>query len=286
LAASPSSGASDGAVILLGLGYTSSRLARRLLFSGHTVFALARNSSRFPQLSALGVVICAHDDANIPRRGTVVHTIPPLAEEDNRAIRSLVSALQPKRVIYVSSTSIYGEQASVDESSPPAPCEDKGRNRLREEQWIAAGPWSALIVRPAAIYGPFRGVHVRLREGRLLRGSGGVVSRIHVDDLARVVEAGIRSGLEGAWPLADSRPCSGEEVAEWCHAALGLEMGCVTTTASQPHGRKVDGQGILRRLQLELQYPDFESGILASLGEESVSTQLVSKQPSALASSD
>ena len=47
------------------------------------------------------------------------------------------------------------------------------------------------------------------------RGAGsGIVSRIHVEDLAAIVEAGLFSDVQGAWPVADDVPCSSAEIAE------------------------------------------------------------------------
>ena len=56
-------------------------------------------------------------------------------------------------------------------------------NNMHAEQAIAAGPWSTLILRPAAIYGPGRGVQVSLPLGEYHPGEN-FVSRIHADDLA------------------------------------------------------------------------------------------------------
>ena len=85
------------------------------------------------------------------------------------------------------------------------------------------GPWSSLILRSAAIYGTGRGVHAALREGRIPRGAGaGIVSRIHVEDLAAIIEAGLYAELEGAWPVADDAPCSSTEIAAWCVRTMNL----------------------------------------------------------------
>ena len=63
--------------------------------------------------------------------------------------------------------------------------------RVDEENDVLAGPWSSLILRPAAIYGPDRGVHVSLAQGRhrMLGDGSNYISRIHVDDLAAITAA-------------------------------------------------------------------------------------------------
>jgi nucleoside-diphosphate-sugar epimerase len=253
-------------VLLLGLGFTTCRLAKRLLARGATVYAAARETHRFRALEAIGLRVRPFGSDDLPKHATVVHTIPPLAGAERDWLHSGIQQLEPNRVIYISSTGVYGEQVDVDETTAPQPFGEKSGARYEEEQWLLEGAWRSLIVRPAAIYGPGRGVHERIREGKLPRGAGsGVVSRIHVDDLAAILEAGIFSDLEGAWPLADECPCSSEEIAAFCARLLHLNLEKAPLTTFPVAGRRVDGRKIRELLGVELLYPDYESGILASL---------------------
>ena len=259
-------------VIILGLGFTGARLARRLLRRRVPVCAPVRGVERFADLAGAGLRIselALHEpDTGLPSGGSLVLTIPPLPEPANTQLHALVSRITPRRIVYISSTGVYGDQAEVDANSPAAPADDRARARLKEEQWIAAGPWSSLILRSAAIYGPGRGVHAAIRQGKLPRGIGSsVTSRIHVDDLAALADAAIFSDLQGAWPVADGAPCSTEEIVRWCQDTLHLatpELPVSTLVA----GRRVDGRGIRELLLVALKYPDWRSGILASLAEE------------------
>ncbi len=207
---------------------------------------------------------------DIPREAILVHSIPPLAEPDNSAIHSLITAIQPRRIIYISSTGVYGSQTEVDAATPPSPNDEKGRARLAEEEWLAhpSARRSCLILRSAAIYGPGRGVHVRLREGKLPRGAGGVVSRIHVDDLISILEAAIASGLEGAWPVADECPAASEEVVVWCANRLGIALPEDSPQHFPVSGRRVDGKKIRDLLGVTLKYPSYRTGIPASMQTE------------------
>jgi nucleoside-diphosphate-sugar epimerase len=251
--------------LLVGLGFTTCRLAKRLLARGATVYAAARETHRFRALEAIGLHVRAFRPDDLPKQATVVHTIPPLAGDDRDWLRSFIQQLKPRRVIYISATSVYGEQVDVDETTAPRPFGDKSVARYDEEQWLLEGPWRSLIVRPAAIYGPGRGVHEKIREGKLPRGAGsGVVSRIHVDDLAAILDASVRSDLHGAWPLADDHPCSSLEIAGFCARLLRLDVENALTTFPVA-GRRVDGRKIRELLGVELLYPTYESGILASL---------------------
>jgi nucleoside-diphosphate-sugar epimerase len=239
-------------VVILGLGFTTQRLAQRLRARGISVYA-------------------AKTAEDIPPGAILVHSIPPLAEPDNSAIHALITNIQPRRILYISSTGVYGSQTNVDESTPASPSDEKGRARLKEEEWLADPAFpgrSSLILRSAAIYGPGRGVHVRLREGKLPRGAGGVVSRIHVDDLVSILEAGIDSALEGAWPVADDCPAASEEVVAWCANRMGIALPADSAPRFPASGRRVDGRKIRELLGVPLEYPSYRTGIPASLQEE------------------
>lgn len=256
-------------VVILGLGFTGQRLARRLLLRNERVFAPVRGVERFADFSSSGVTLVEFASAGsaLPKNSRLVHLIPPLAESENAALRTLIETLQPERVVYVSSTGVYGPTIYVNAETPVQPADERGLSRLREEQWIASHRWSTLILRSAAIYGPGRGVHTALRQGKLPRGAGsGVVSRVHVEDLAAIIEAGIFSGIEGAWPIADDNPCSTEEIVAWCCHRLGIQPPPANNLLIG--GRRVDGTSIRSKLGIELKYSSWQTGLPASLKEE------------------
>jgi nucleoside-diphosphate-sugar epimerase len=262
-------------VIILGLGFTGQRVARRLLVRGVRVFAAVRDAGRFGELARAGLLLSEMNldrvslFPHLPRRSVLIHCIPPLAEPENLALRALIEDLNPRRIVYVSSTNVYGEQRDVNEETPVHPGDERGHRRVEEERWIASGPWSSLILRSAAIYGPGRGVHAALREGRIPRSAGsGMVSRIHVEDLAAMIEAGIASKLEGAWPIADELPCASAEIAAWCIRTMNLSAAAEIASPFRITGRRVDGRRVRELLGVSLTYPSWETGIPASMAEE------------------
>lgn len=198
----------------------------------------------------------------------MLHSIPTLENARDRDFLEPLKGLA-KRVVYLSTTSVYGEARFVDEHTPVQPVSAPAHARVLTEQAVAGGPWESLILRPAAIYGPGRGVHVSLREGRYsLPGDGSnFVSRIHVDDLAAIVEAGLLSQLEGAFPVADAHPCTSLEMARYCASLLGEPVS--GPGVSQRANRQVDGSAILKALGVRLRYPSYLAGIPACLEAES-----------------
>ena len=258
-------------VVILGLGFTGTRLARRLLGHGIPVLALVRGVERFIEIADSGARLAElAGNVELPGNVIVAHLIPPLPGPENAALLETIVKLAPTRVVYVSSTGVYGSRTDVDWETPATPNDDRGQLRLEEESWIASGPWTSLILRSAAIYGPGRGVHAAVRNGKMPRGaSSGITSRIHVEDLAAIVDAGLFTDLQGAWPVADDAPCATAEIVRWCAELMHLEAVSQDENSGKPiAGRNVDGRKIREMLGLELKYPSWQAGIAASLAEE------------------
>lgn len=252
-------------ILILGCGFTGQRVARRFLARGFHVTATTRNPARLTSLTQLGADVITLDDfaAHVRPGILVLHSIPPPEPAD------LLDALgaAPARVVYLSTTAVYGNATQVDAATPVDPNSDRARPRLAAEQRVAAGPWSSLILRPAAIYGPGRGVQESLLRGAYYSGDN-YVSRIHVDDLAAHVEAALLSNLEGAYPVADEEPCTTREIAEFCARLLHLPsvpQPAPGTKARATSNRRVDGSAIRRALGITLAYPSYRTGIPASL---------------------
>lgn len=280
--------ATEGEVLILGCGYTGSYVARQLLAQGTRVLATTRTPARLEPLRAAGAVVQAldlDDPTSLSRlrhalapNVRVVHSVP-LVQQGEQLIDptpQLLAALDGRmaRLVYLSTTGVYGSTANVDERTPPAPLTQRQQLRLAAEQAVAAAPCAALILRPAAIYGPGRGVHAAMRAGRyrLVNDGSQWMSRIHVADLASHVTAALFGDLSGAYPVADAEPCSAREVAAFCAEILGLPLP-PSIPAADAHetlrwGHRVDGSAIRRRLNVALAYPSYRVGIPASIAAE------------------
>ena len=252
-------------VLILGCGFTGQRVARRFLTRGANVTVTTRNPARLAFLAQQGARVITLDDlaANLHPGVRVLHSIPPTGPPGLFAALSTT----PARVVYLSTTAVYGAATHVDATTPVDEHSDRARPRLAAERLVAAGPWSSLILRPAAIYGPGRGVQESLPRGAYHAGDN-YVSRIHVDDLAAHAEAALLSDLEGAYPVADEEPSTTREIAEFCASLLNLPNVPQPAAGTQPRttsNRRVDGSGIRRALGITLLYPSCRTGIPASL---------------------
>jgi len=251
-------------VLILGCGFTGQRVARRFLARGANVTVTTRDPQR---LASLGATVITLDD--LPRHlrpGTLVlHSIPPDGPTDLLNMLPGYAA----RMVYLSSTAVYGSATLVDETTEVDASTESARARINAERAIQEGPWSSLILRPAAIYGPGRGVQESIQRGEHSV-SDRYVSRIHVDDLAAHAEAALLSTLTGAYPVADVESCTSREIAEFCARILNVPV----ENANADYGgraprfannRRVDGSAIRKALGITLQYPSYRVGVPAAL---------------------
>lgn len=279
-------------VLIFGCGYTGRRVARRFLGRGVPVLATTRDPQKLEEIAALGGVVLRLDvlEQETLRRlreavaepVRVLHSIPVVDGPEGpldptpRLLEKLSGRI--RRLVYLSTTGVYGAARVVDETTPVAPLGERERLRVEAEQAVLGGDWPALVLRPAAIYGPGRGVHESIRLGRYrLAGDGAnFVSRIHVDDLAAICEAALASEITGAYPVADEEPCSSRQMAAFCAGLLGLPLPEPTDPAAlhrtRQVDRRVDGRAILRLLGLTLRYPSYRTGVPAALAAAGASS--------------
>jgi nucleoside-diphosphate-sugar epimerase len=274
-------------LLCFGFGYSASTLADRLLARGWTV----RGTSRDPQKRArAGVALFAFD------RGTpldpaayegVTHVLtsvapdeagdPVLAVEGERL--KALSALA--WVGYLGTTAVYGDRAGgwVDETAELAPTSARGRRRVDAERaWLATG-LPVHVLRLAGIYGPGRSAVDQLRAGtaRRIVKPGQVFSRIHVDDIAGVLEASIARPNPGAiYNVCDDEPAPPQDVVAYAAERLGLpvppDLPFETAELSPmarsfyADNRRVSNARIKHELGVRLARPTYRDGIDAVVG--------------------
>ena len=203
-------------LLIFGLGYAAGVVAARLRERGWVVVGTTRDGRdgtiRFDDAAAVRAAIAAATH--------VLSSVPP-DDAGDPVLTTYGAGFAGKQLSYLSSTGVYGDAggAWVDETAPA----DRGRRANRnaaDAAWLAA---DARVFRLPGIYGPGRSPLDRVREGKAHRVevAGQVFSRIHVDDLADGVIAGLDAGA-GAYNLADDHPCSQNEVVEHAAALIGV----------------------------------------------------------------
>ncbi len=286
--------ASEGTCLIAGCGYVGARLARRLAARG-PVLALVRTEASAAALARAGIPAVAADldgGAAFPvpgALGAAIYLAPPAGRggEDGRFRRFLagLGEARPRVLLYLSTTGVYGDAggAEVDEATPPAPGDDRARQRLDAEgqarRWAGARGARCAILRVAAIYGPHRLPLDRLRRGEpVLRAeASGPGNRIHVDDLVAACEAVLDRPVSGVFNGTDGHPESMAAFTTRVAALAGLpapsEIGWSEAQDRLSPGllaflresRRVRNDRLVRELGLAPRGPD--AGIRQSLAE-------------------
>lgn len=270
-----------------GLGYVAEVLVARLAARGWSIRGTRRDAEARARLEALGYALYAWDgSAPVPPEALagvthVLVSVPPTAEGDP-VLRDHADLLRASPdlvwVGWLGSTAVYGDAggAWVDEASPTRPVTVRGARRLAAERaWLASG-LPVHLFRLAGIYGPGRSVLDRLRAGvpYCIVKPGHVFSRIHVDDIATVLEASIARPRPGAiYDVADDEPAGADVVLAYGAGLLGLEVPPAVpfeeadlSPAARDFYRddkRVANARIKEELGVELAYPTYREGLAA-----------------------
>jgi nucleoside-diphosphate-sugar epimerase len=274
-----------------GLGYTALVLAQRLRARGWTVAGTCRGETDRESLARQGIDAFPFDrDGPIAAAldGTthLLSSVPPDARGDPVIARHgsaiAAHATSPVWAGYLSTTGVYGDRAGgvVDETAPLRPTGERGRRRCAAEKaWLDLWRQHGVPVhlfRLAAIYGPGRSALNQVRSGtaRRIHKPGQVFSRIHVDDIATVLEASMaRSNPGAAYNLCDDQPAPQAQVVAFACALLGVappplvpfqEAGLSPMARSfYEDNKRVDNRRIKEELGISLRYPDYATGLRA-----------------------
>jgi dTDP-4-dehydrorhamnose reductase len=274
-----------------GLGFSAEALARRLAARGWNIAGTARDPGNVERLGAEGYEVCrfAGEPGNVAAAlaGTthLLLSIPPGAEGDPvlRHYRDEIARVPTLAWIgYLSTVGVYGNHqgAVVDEAAEPHPNNERTRARVvAESGWLAFGDEierPVHVFRLAGIYGPGRSALDKLRTGtaRRIVKPGQVFNRIHVEDIASVLEASIARPRAGAiYNVADDEPAPPEDVITYGAELLGIdpppevpfEEANLTPMARSFYGdiRRISNARIKSELGVRLAYPNFREGLKA-----------------------
>jgi nucleoside-diphosphate-sugar epimerase len=276
-----------------GLGYSAEALGNRLKPKGWRIAGTARAPDKVNALKARGVEAFAFPLADVPAALTgtthvLISTPPGPAGDPALLCAAALAALSPKPVWlgYLSTTGVYGDHAGgwVDEQTPAAPATERGQRRRAAEQawtaWGGAANVPVMIFRLAGIYGPGRNQLDSIRDGtarRIVR-EGQVFSRIHVDDIAQVLEASIAKPQAGAiYNVCDDEPAPPHEVIEYAATLLGVAPpplerfeDAVATMSEMgksfyAESKRVRNDRLKQDLGVKLLYPTYREGLKALL---------------------
>jgi nucleoside-diphosphate-sugar epimerase len=285
-------------LLIIGCGDVVRRVLPQLVRRWR-VYALVRE--RDPALRALGVVQIVGDldrgDSLTRLVGlaqAVLHSAPPgEATSDDARTRRLIAVLRraslPRRLVYISTSGVYGDCAGdrVFETRRLAPRTARARRRVSAETLLRRfgreSGCAVSILRAPGIYAADRMPLERLRRGLpLLRPEEDIyTNHIHAEDLGRACVAALERD-------ACARGGRAYNAADDSDITMGDWFGKLADAYALPHpprvsraeaekvlppvqlsfmreSRRLDNTRLKRELRLRLRYPTVDSGIAAAL---------------------
>jgi nucleoside-diphosphate-sugar epimerase len=183
------------------------------------------------------------------------------------------------RLVYISSTSVYGQTNGewVNEESPCDPQTDNGRACLDAEQVVRryyspndADLRTANVLRLSGLYGPGRLIArvESLHSGEPIGGNPDAwLNLIHVEDAAQAIIACAERGTPGStYLISDNRPVTRREYYTRLAELVGAPPS-VFSAVEESEGRtrglnkRCDNQRMQRDLLRKLAYPTIEEGL-------------------------
>jgi nucleoside-diphosphate-sugar epimerase len=285
-------------VLIVGCGYVGLPLGAELVRLGHDVCGVTPSARNHAALKASSIQPFIADIARRPELDKlplpfdwVVNTVSSsrggiqaykqVYWQGTRHLIDWLAAAPPKKFVYTSSTSVYGQTdgSEVGENSPAEPVSDTGRVLAATEKLLLDAArekgFPAVILRVAGIYGPGRGhLFLQYLEGRarMAGRGGGLLNMIHRDDVVNCILAALKNGQAGeVYNAVDDEPVPEMRFFGWLSETLGKNMPPFGDEPA-PAGRKraVTHKKVLNRklkakLGCQFKYPTFRQGYAAEI---------------------
>lgn len=187
------------------------------------------------------------------------------------ALEGILAQLKPVPTLFVSSTSVYAQNAGeiVNEQSDAEGLGFSGRAVRAGERLIEARGGAYCLLRFSGIYGRMGRLKMlsEVRDGRCdLAKAGHWTNRIHANDCARAISFVLTQWLKGdVVPkiilASDPQPVTQGELWQGLAQLLGVDAPCTDSDIAKAAvtGKRCDS-GMLQRMGFRFQYPEFSAG--------------------------
>ncbi|MTH47378.1 SDR family oxidoreductase [Intestinirhabdus alba] len=264
-------------VAIVGLGWLGMPLALALTARGWRVVGSKTTPDGVKAARMSGIesyalrlepeLVCEADDLEaLMDVDALIITLParrsgPGEEFYLQAVQEVVDsalAWRVPRIIFTSSTSVYGDAVGeVKESTPRHPQTASGRVLKELEDWLHNLPGTSVdILRLAGLVGPGRHPG-RFFAGKVAPDGGHGVNLVHLEDVISAITLLLQAPKGGhiynlCAPTHPARSVFYPQMARM----LGAPPPQFREATTASRGKIIDGSGICRQLGFEYQYPD------------------------------
>ena len=284
-------------ILIVGCGDIGQRVAKIWKNQGKSVFGILRSEENLNRLRQQHIHAVSADldkpetltelDGQLTKDALIYYFAPPPAKgtEDSRMANFLASLSNdnlPLRLVYISTSGVYGDQQGelTSELTTPAPQVDRAKRRYHAEQqltkWAMEKNVGLTVLRVGGIYGPGRLPLQRLKDQipMLHEHLSPQTNRIHADDLARVCVAAASDNAAGEIynvsdgtnsnmteyfnTIADYCDLPRPPLVDWDEAEESISKGMLSYLKES---RRLDNTKMINELDIELIYPSLEDGL-------------------------
>ncbi|PTQ91029.1 NAD-dependent epimerase/dehydratase family protein [Agitococcus lubricus] len=263
----------QGGILLIGCGDVGLRLANKLISIGHQLTIIKRSPLELAGVTVINQDVSQPFSLSSLSPDYIFIILSPSASTPEAyqqvfmdGLKNIAQALahhQPKRVFFVSSSSVFGQDAGqwVDEQTPPEVAGFNGQILLQAEA-LCLQTWPSTILRCAGIYGEGRLRLINWLKAAKPVETGLWSNRIHIEDVVGILlhllaVAQTEQHLSPVYLGVDDCPVLQAEVLDWLAEQLALTPVPKTNTA--PRNKRLSNQA-LKQLGYVFQYTDYKQG--------------------------
>jgi nucleoside-diphosphate-sugar epimerase len=261
--------------------------------NGHYAIGTVRSRDKAEILSSSGLIARVFNadesdseiEPDLEETEALLISAPPGADGDpvlTAFSKHIAAAPHLRWIGYLSTVGVYGNHDGgwVDEDTPANPANARSHYRANAEQaWLSFGVANDLpvhIFRLAGIYGPGQNQLVQLAKGtaRLVIKPGQMFNRIHVEDIARAVDASMDRPRAGRiYNVTDNEPAPPQDVVTYAANLCGceppdeveIEKAGLTEMGHSfyAENKRVRNQRLRDELGVTLAHPTYREGLMA-----------------------
>ena len=270
-------------ILFIGYGKTSQRVAKHLFELGHHISTISRSAktdcyaehyqqdihqldlTALPPIDVVYVLLAPSQSGIDAYQHTYVDSV--------EAIARTLKMHPVKRIIIVSSTRVYGENAGerIDDESSIQPSDEQGHLLLKMEQlWQSHYPQNSIIIRPTGIYGTSIARLKRLAEQTQSYPTVHYSNRIHIDDLAKFLALLTElPKVKSSYIVSNNVPLPLHEIIVWFQQQLKLpllKLNSERVTGKQIYATRLASAGF--KFDHPICFNDYATGLFVHSNEE------------------
>ena len=179
-----------------------------------------------------------------------------------KGYRNIINASQYKKIIMVSSTSVYSQSnGELVTEEDAAPTTFSGKVLLEAEKLIQESSKEYCVLRLSGIYGPSRTSILRsVREKKAVydRDDSSFTNRIHIDDIVGFSCHVLEKNISGVFNVSDSLPVAKNQFLKHLAQLCDVELaeGKATKPSLRRTNKKVSNQKMIDS-NYKLKYPSY-----------------------------